>query len=43
MKKVTAFILLSLLILANFNVAVYAQNKTEVLIRNATVLTAATV
>jgi imidazolonepropionase-like amidohydrolase len=41
MKKVTAFILLSLLILANLNVAVFAQNKTEVLIRNATILTAA--
>src|SRR5215204_7410792 len=41
MKKVTAFILLSLLILANFNGALMAQSKTEVLIRNATVLTAA--
>ena len=41
MKKVTAFILLSLLILANFSGTVSAQNKTEVLIRNATVLTAA--
>ena len=40
MKKITAFILLSLLTLANFNRAVFAQNKTEVLIRNATVLTA---
>ncbi|MGI8468557.1 MAG: amidohydrolase [Pyrinomonadaceae bacterium] len=40
MKKITAFILLGLLTLANFNVAVFAQNKTEVLIRNATVLTA---
>jgi imidazolonepropionase-like amidohydrolase len=40
MKKITAFILLNLLFLANFNVAVFAQNKTEVLIRNATVLTA---
>ena len=33
--------LLSLLILANFDVAVFAQSKTDVLIRNATVLTAA--
>jgi imidazolonepropionase-like amidohydrolase len=41
MKKITAFILLNLLFLANFNFAVFAQNKTEVLIRNATVLTAA--
>ena len=41
MKKVTAFILLSLLLAANFNVVVSAQSKTEVLIRNATVLTAA--
>lgn len=40
MKKVTAFILLGLLLLANFNVAVSAQSKTAVLIRNATVLTA---
>ncbi|HEY8562674.1 MAG TPA: amidohydrolase [Pyrinomonadaceae bacterium] len=41
MKKVTAFILLGLLFLANFNFAASAQSKTEVLIRNATVLTAA--
>ena len=41
MKKVTAFILLGLLILANANLSIFAQNKTEVLIRNATVLTAA--
>ena len=40
MKKITAFILLSLLTLANFNTTIFAQNKTEVLIRNATVLTA---
>jgi imidazolonepropionase-like amidohydrolase len=41
MKKITAFILLNLFLLANLNFAVFAQNKTEVLIRNATVLTAA--
>lgn len=40
MKKITAFILLNLLFLANLNFAVFAQNKTEVLIRNATILTA---
>jgi imidazolonepropionase-like amidohydrolase len=41
MKKVTAFILLGLLMLANFNVAVSAQqSKNAILIRNATVLTA---
>ncbi|MEP6902947.1 MAG: amidohydrolase, partial [Actinomycetota bacterium] len=41
MKKITTFILLNLLLLANFNFTVFAQNKTDVLIRNATVLTAA--
>jgi imidazolonepropionase-like amidohydrolase len=41
MKKITAFILLNLFFLANFNLTVFAQNKTEVLIRNATILTAA--
>ena len=41
MKKVTAFILLSFLFLANFNYAVSAQSRTDILIRNATVLTAA--
>lgn len=41
MKKITAFILLNLLFLANVNFSVFAQDKTEVLIRNATVLTAA--
>lgn len=41
MKKITAFILLSFLMLVNFNVAVFAQGKTEILIRNATILTAA--
>jgi imidazolonepropionase-like amidohydrolase len=40
MKKITAFILLNLLILTSLNFAVAAQSKTEVLIRNATVLTA---
>jgi imidazolonepropionase-like amidohydrolase len=41
MKKITAFILLNLLFLTNFGFSVFAQNKTDVLIRNATVLTAA--
>ncbi|MGI8556634.1 MAG: amidohydrolase [Pyrinomonadaceae bacterium] len=45
MKKIIAFILLSLLIPANFNGIVFAQRKNEqskndILIRNATVLTA---
>lgn len=40
MKKITAFILGILLLTAVFDVAVFAQNKTDVLIRNATVLTA---
>lgn len=40
MKKLTAFMLLGLLLTANFNTVVFAQNKTEMLIRNATVLTA---
>lgn len=41
MKKTTAFILLSLLFLTNFSLVVSAQSKTEILIRDATVLTAA--
>lgn len=42
MKKITAFILLNLLFLTSLNFAVSAQSRTEVLIRNATVLTAVT-
>ena len=41
MKKITAFFLLILFLSANFEVAVSAQNKTDVLIKNATVMTAA--
>src|SRR5687767_8068279 len=41
MKKLTTFILLNLFLLANFNLSAVAQTKTEVLIRNATILTAA--
>lgn len=41
MKKLAAFILLNLFLLTSLNLAVFAQSKTEVLIRNATVLTAA--
>ena len=41
MKKITAFILLNLLFLTSLNFAGFAQSKTEVLIRNATVMTAA--
>jgi imidazolonepropionase-like amidohydrolase len=42
MKKLTAFILLNLFLLSSLNFAVFAQAKTEVLIRNATVMTAVT-
>jgi len=42
MKKITAFILLNLFLLSSLNFAVLAQAKTEVLIRNATVMTAVT-
>ncbi len=41
MKKTLAFLLSVLFTLPTFNFAVFAQSKTEVLIRNATVLTAA--
>lgn len=41
MRKITAFILLNLFILTGVNLSVFAQAKQEVLIRNATVLTAA--
>lgn len=40
MRKITSLILLLLFVLSGFNLTVFAQNKTEVLIRNATVLTA---
>ena len=41
MRKLTAFLLLILFLLTASNTAVIAQAKTEILIRNATVLTAA--
>ena len=47
MRKITAFILLNILWLAGLNASVFAQqnknqqNKQEVLIKNATVMTAA--
>ncbi len=41
MKKTLTFLLSALFMLPTFNFAVFAQSKTEVLIRNATVLTAA--
>ena len=41
MKKSIAIFLLSLLLLINFNVGVFAQNKQDVLIKNGTVMTAA--
>ncbi len=40
MKKFTAFFLLQILLLTAFNFAVFGQTKKEVLIRNATVITA---
>lgn len=40
MKKLTTFFLLLLFLSASFNVAVLAQNKQDVLIKNATVMTA---
>ncbi len=41
MRKITAFILLNILWLTGLNATVSAQNKQEVLIKNATVMTAA--
>ena len=41
MKKITAFILLNILWLTGLNATVFAQNNQEVLIKNATVMTAA--
>ena len=41
MKKFTAYFILFLLLVGNSRFAVYAQAKNEVLIKNATVLTAA--
>ena len=41
MKKITAFFLLILFLSASFNISVFAQNSQEVLIKNATVMTAA--
>ncbi len=41
MKKITTFLLLCLLLLSGLNVSVPAQNRQEVLIKNATVMTAA--
>ena len=41
MKKITAFFLLILFLSASFNISVLAQNSQEVLIKNATVMTAA--
>jgi imidazolonepropionase-like amidohydrolase len=40
MKKITVFILLNLFIFTSLNFAAFGQTKTEILIRNATVLTA---
>ena len=41
MKKITAFFLLILFLSASFNISVFAQSNQEVLIKNATVMTAA--
>ena len=41
MKKITAFILLNILWLTGLNATVFAQNNQEILIKNATVMTAA--
>lgn len=40
MKKITAYFILLLLVVGNLNIASFAQSKGDVLIRNATVMTA---
>ena len=40
MKKITAYLVLFLLIVGNFRITAFAQAKNDVLIKNATVMTA---